>query len=149
MAQDMNGMHEGSIAHHLQSVAFPASRDELVAHVRRHSADGVAANLMELLPRRRYESAGEVMQALVTGDESDFDDHMLEDEDDGEDFATAFAEDDEDDDGDDEQDDEDDDDEDDEDYDDDDEEDEEDDDDDEDDDEYEDDEDADDEEEER
>lgn len=108
MAQAMNGMHEGSIAHHLQSVAFPASRDELVAHVRRHSADGVAANLMELLPRRRYESAGEVMQALVTGDEGDFGDHMLEDE---EDFATAFAEEEEDDfdDGDDEQDDEDDD----------------------------------------
>lgn len=108
MAQEMNGMHEGSIAHHLQSAAFPASRDELVAHVRRHSADGVAANLMELLPRRRYESAGEVMQALVTGDEGDYDDHMLEDE---EDLVTAFAEeeeDDENDDGDDEQDDEDD-----------------------------------------
>ena len=108
MAQEMNGMHEGSIAHHLQSAAFPASRDELVAHVRRHSADGVAANLMELLPRRRYESAGEVMQALVTGDESDFDDSMEEDE---EDIATAFAEEEEDDDfddGDDEQDDEDD-----------------------------------------
>ena len=108
MAQEMNGMHEGSIAHHLQSVAFPASRDELVAHVRRYSADGVAANLMELLPRRRYESAGEVMQALVTGDESDFGDHMLEDE---ENFVTAFAEeedDDDSDDGDDEQDDEDD-----------------------------------------
>ena len=108
MAQEMNGMHEGSIAHHLQSAAFPASRDELVAHVRRHSADGVAANLMELLPRRRYESAGEVMQALVTGDEGDYDDHMLEDE---EDLVTAFAEEEEDDDfddGDDEQDDEDD-----------------------------------------
>lgn len=108
MAQEMNGMHEGSIAHHLQTAAFPASRDELVAHVRRHSADGVAANLMELLPRRRYESAGEVMQALVTGDEGDYDDHMLEDE---EDLVTAFAEeeeDDENDDGDDEQDDEDD-----------------------------------------
>jgi hypothetical protein len=108
MAQDMNGMHEGSIAHHLQSAAFPASRDELVAHVRRHSADGIAANLMELLPRRRYESAGEVMQALVTSDESEFEDHALEDE---ENLVTAFAEEEEDDDfddGDDEQDDEDD-----------------------------------------
>lgn len=108
MAQEMNGMHEGSIAHHLQTAAFPASRDELVAHVRRYSADGVAANLMELLPRRRYESPGEVMQALVSGDEGDYAAHLEEDEE--EDYATAFAEDedDEDDDGDDEQDDEDD-----------------------------------------
>lgn len=57
----------GMITRHLKDIDFPASREELVAHMRRHTADGVIASLMEMLPKRSYESVGEVMQALTTG----------------------------------------------------------------------------------
>jgi hypothetical protein len=87
------------ITQHLKDVDFPVSRDELVAHLRRHGSDGVVANLMERLPKRSYESMGEVMQALVAVPSSwpgqnfyngvhateDGDEYAFADDDDGED----------------------------------------------------------------
>lgn len=63
---------EPIIVQHIKNVHYPVSRDELVAHVRRSAADGVIASLMEMLPRRSYDSPGEVMQALVTRAEQSY-----------------------------------------------------------------------------
>lgn len=69
MAPGLTSSASSVITQHLKDVDFPVSREELVAHVRRHASDGVVANLMEMLPKRSYESMGEVMQALVTAPE--------------------------------------------------------------------------------
>jgi hypothetical protein len=48
----------------LEGVALPATKDELLRHARRESADGPLVALLEALPEREYRSLDEVGEAL-------------------------------------------------------------------------------------
>lgn len=64
MPRGMGGQSPANIAHYLQGIDFPISKQDLISHAEDNNAPDEVIDLLENLPDQEYHSMSDLMQGV-------------------------------------------------------------------------------------